>query len=96
MAGRGSQSPNQREGLSAISSITGDNEYVYSTDHALNVTIDGSLITEPFDYISGSYPNSTTEVYTYKLGGSGGVTVATVTVVYVDSTKEEISSVTKV
>lgn len=38
MAGLGSQSPNQREGLSAKSSISSNNEYVYSTNHALNTT----------------------------------------------------------
>ncbi len=43
MAGLGSQSPNQREGLSAISSITGNNEYVYSTNHALDVSITSSV-----------------------------------------------------
>lgn len=35
--GLGSQSPNNREGLSAVSAITGNNEYVYSTNHALHV-----------------------------------------------------------
>lgn len=45
MTGLGSQSPNQREGLSAKSSITGNNEYVYSTGHALNVSITGSSVT---------------------------------------------------
>ena len=49
----------------------------------------------PFDYIAATYPNATTEVYTYKTGGSGGTTVGTITVVYTDSTKEFISTVTK-
>lgn len=48
-----------------------------------------------YDYISVAYPVNTTEVYTFKVGGSGGSTVATVTIVYTDSTKENISSVTK-
>ena len=47
------------------------------------------------DYIAVTYPTATTEVYTYKVGGSGGTTVATVTVTYTDSTKENISSVDK-
>lgn len=44
MSGLGSQSPNQREGLSAVSSISGNNEYVYSTNHSLDVvaTISGT------------------------------------------------------
>lgn len=97
--GSGSQTPNQREALGAISSITGNAEYVYSTNHALdvNATVSiGALVTEPFDYISAAYPDSVTEVYTYKLGGAAGAPVAVVTVVYVDSTKEELVSVTKV
>jgi len=48
------------------------------------------------DYISASYNDGTfTEVYTYKTGGSGGTTVATVTVVYTDITKSKLVSVTK-
>lgn len=35
--GLGSQSPNHREALTAISSITGNSEYVYSTNHTLQV-----------------------------------------------------------
>lgn len=48
-----------------------------------------------FDYISIAYPTTVQEVYTYKSGGSGGTTVATVTVNYVDATKEFISNLTK-
>lgn len=48
------------------------------------------------DYIAATYPNTSTEVYTYKLGGSSGTTVGVVTVVYSDAvTKAIISSVTK-
>jgi len=47
------------------------------------------------DYLGVEYPNGTTETYTYKTGGSGGTTVGTITVVYTDSTKANISSVTK-
>lgn len=42
------------------------------------------------DYIAATYPSATQEVYTYRLGGSGGTQVATVTVNYVDSTKNSI------
>lgn len=55
----------------------------------------GTLVTESFDYVSAAYPDAVTEVYTYKSGGSGGTTVATVTVVYTNSTKDAVSSVTK-
>lgn len=55
----------------------------------------GKLVPEKYDYIGATYPSGTTEVYTYKYGGSGGTLVATVTVVYTDSTKANISSVTR-
>lgn len=48
-----------------------------------------------YDYIAVAYPLATTETYTFKTGGSGGTTVATLTVVYTDSTKANLSSVTK-
>lgn len=61
-----------------------------------SVTSGGVLVTEEFDYIEAAYPDDTTEIYTYKLGGSGGTTVAEVTVTYVDNTKAEILTVSKV
>lgn len=48
-----------------------------------------------YDYIVVTYPIATTEVYTFKIGGSGGTTVGTLTVVYTDSTKVNLSTVTK-
>ncbi|HNQ21212.1 MAG TPA: hypothetical protein PKI46_09145 [Bacteroidales bacterium] len=48
-----------------------------------------------YDYVSVAYPDTETEIYTYKTGGSGGTTVATVTIVYTDATKENLDSVTK-
>lgn len=48
-----------------------------------------------YDFISAAYPNATTEVFTFKNGGLSGATTATVTVVYTDSTKENISTVEK-
>ena len=37
----------------------------------------------------------TTETYTFKTGGAGGTTVATVVIVYTDNTRDVFSSVTK-
>jgi len=48
-----------------------------------------------FDAIEGSYPNVTTEVYEYYTGGLAGTLVATITVIYTDSTKCEITSVVR-
>lgn len=47
------------------------------------------------DAIVASYPDTVTEVFTYKTGGVSGTTVMTVTVVYTDSTKAEIDTVVK-
>lgn len=55
----------------------------------------GRLVDEEFDYIGTAYPNGTTEVYTYKSGGSSGTIVASVTVTYTDSTKDNVSSVAR-
>lgn len=48
------------------------------------------------DYIAATYPTTSSEVYTYKTGGASGTTVATVTIVYTDATKNVLTSVTKV
>ena len=46
-----------------------------------------------WDAISASYPTSSSEVYQFKSGGLAGTIVATVTVIYTSSTKEDISTV---
>ncbi len=53
----------------------------------------GTLVPEQFDYIKATYPTTTIEVYQYYEGGSGGTLVATVTVIYVDATKDQLASV---
>ncbi len=47
-----------------------------------------------YDYVANA-PTSLTDVYTFYVGGSGGRAVAIVTIVYTDTTKATISSVTK-
>lgn len=59
------------------------------------ISLSGGFGISNYDYISVNYSTSTTEIYTFKTGGSSGTTIATLTVVYTDSTKEFISSVTK-
>jgi hypothetical protein len=46
-----------------------------------------------FDYIDGQQTSATVDTYVYKLGGSGGTTVRTVTVTYTSSAKTDIDSV---
>ena len=47
------------------------------------------------DYIVATYPSDTQEVYTYKIGGSAGTTVGTITVNYTTATKDVLSDVIK-
>ena len=48
-----------------------------------------------YDYASLVVSPATTETWTFKTGGSGGTTVATLVIVYTDSGRGTISSVTK-
>jgi len=59
---------------------------------ALHTLNQNSLVPESFDSFFVTYPSSTQEVYAYKLDG---VTVATVTINYVDSTKADILNAVK-
>ena len=54
-----------------------------------------SLIVKAYDYLSYTNTNATTDTYVYKTGGAAGTTTATVTIVYTDSTKAVISTVTR-
>jgi hypothetical protein len=55
-----------------------------------------ALITSAFDYIGVDYPDTSTEVYTYKTGGASGTVVGVITLVYTDAvTKNILESVTK-
>ena len=53
------------------------------------------LIPKAYDYLAYTSTNTTTDTYVYKSGGTGGTIVATVTIVYTDSTKSVISTVTR-
>lgn len=67
-----------------------------SGDTAVRIVGDiatGSLLNGiSYDFGSVAYPNTTTEVFTLKIGGSSGATVATVTLIYTDNSKENLSS----
>lgn len=59
------------------------------TNGSQKTQITTSLINFVFDSIYLSEPNTVTEVYTYKLSGD---TVATITIIYTDATKETLVS----
>jgi hypothetical protein len=51
---------------------------------------------KPFDYVSMVISPATTETYTFKSGGASGTVTNTVVIVYTDSTRADISTVTKI
>lgn len=61
---------------------------------AIRVTGQNALVKVSYNFIDATYPSATQEVYVYKTGGSGGTTVATVTVNYTDASKEVLDDVT--
>ena len=89
---------NRKPFLTALSALDGYTAVPLKADPstgALLNTSTGTLIGELYDYIGVAYPIDTTEVYTFKQGGSGGTTVATITIVYTDNTKAKLLTVTK-
>jgi len=68
----------------------------YDDDSSALKVLPSAFINASYDYIAVAYPTSSTETYTYKTGGASGTTVATVTVTYTDSTKQNLSSIAKV
>ena len=58
-----------------------------------SLRVSAGLVKQAFDYFSGSH-TETTSTYVYKRGGSSGVTVATVNIVYTNTDKDEILSLT--
>jgi len=63
-----------------------DNAYVKTFDQG------GFLSGVEYDNIAATYPDTVTEVYTYKLVA---VTVATITVIYTDASKKYLVSVVR-
>lgn len=61
--------------------------------HSLKVLLTSGLVQVSFNAIVKTNPNPTTELFTYKSGGISGTTVATITIVYTDSGKSDISTV---
>jgi len=82
----------QDHGLDAIRKST---VAISASEYQIRTLLNSSLVNVAYDYVSVTYPIATQEVYTFKSGGSGGTTVATVTVNYTDSTKENILNVAR-
>lgn len=64
-----------------------------SSTNSAGVTNKGAIFGRPYDRVDVTYPSGTQEVFTYKLGGSTGNTIAVVTINYTDSTKANILNI---
>lgn len=63
--------------------------------HRVNVISGGGLVNQPWDYLAVDSTAPTEDIYTFKNGGVSGTLVATVTINYTDSTKNQILNVAK-
>lgn len=72
-----------------------NSQWIALTQEAFSdiVTAIGGFNIGEYDYISVAYPDTTSEVYTFKTGGAGGTTVGTITITYTDATKDSLSTV---
>lgn len=57
--------------------------------------IESGLALPVYDYVDNTGATATSDVFIFKLGGSSGVRLATVTIQYTDSSKATISTVAK-
>lgn len=69
--------------------------YANPTSHALLTQGVDALIPAAYDYIAYTNTSTTVDAYVYKSGGSGGTTIATITITYTDTTKGQISTVAR-
>jgi hypothetical protein len=83
--------------MEVVISDTDDSIRLGDGTNLTQVNPDGSLkvstglVKDSYDYFSGSH-TETTSTYVYRRGGSSGTVVATVQIVYADSEKDEIVS----
>lgn len=85
------RTPNNVEGLSAQSTVDGEQEYLSSTDGRLNVNPSGLTPVEDFDYLEVTATSATVDTLLYKVGGAGGTTVQTIVVNYTGAGVDKIS-----
>lgn len=69
----------------------GDGTNLASVNNDGSFKVSNGLVKEPFDFFTGIHTD-TSSIYTYKMGGAAGSIVAVVTILYTDSTKNEILS----
>lgn len=72
-----------------------DDSYPVLVDEYGAIATSNGLKISGYDYVAMVISPATTETYTFRRGGASGTIVATVVIVYTDSTREDISTVTK-
>ncbi len=80
----------------AIDSINPLGVELTTVDSQNPLPVTTGFINFKYDYVSLTLTNPTTETYTFKLGGSSGTLVSTITIIYTDYKKCTLSSVEKV
>ena len=89
-------SPGTRaDGQSSALEVTKEGNLKTSFFDGLNPVNPNPLGLKSYDYVSMAISPSTTETYTFKSGGASGTVTNTVVIVYTDSTRADISTVTK-
>lgn len=86
---------NNRQSLAAQSTVTGTTEFLKSKNGALYTSNSGLLQGIVYDYVAMTNPdaNNNYQTHTYKTGGSGGTTVATLTYTY--DASNNVTSITR-
>jgi hypothetical protein len=63
--------------------------------HALQFLNNSGIAIPTYDYAGYTATNDTTDTWVFKTGGASGTTVATIVIVYTDTTKVQTSTITK-
>lgn len=82
-------------GVSSADLVTPVSVAVDPTTHRALVNTVTGFLPSSYDYIAYTNTSSTVDTYVFKAGGSGGTTVATITITYTDTTKNQISTVAR-
>lgn len=96
--------------LDAFTKVPADNVLIVGSEdgtqtgvkHAVRVDAQGSvqtkgiqIFTKPFDSITATYPTAVQEIYQSRVGGVAGTVQETVTINYVDASKDFITNVAR-
>jgi hypothetical protein len=90
--------PNLGDVADSVRVGDGTNVLKVNPDGSINTTSADKpvqLFNKPYDFLMATYPSSTVEVYSTKIGGPSGTDLQRATVTYIDATKENLYTVLK-